>query len=67
MGDLVDLRIGVEEEFDLVDLQTRRAAPVVDAMLAQLGGDSFAPELQRSLVEANTLPCGSLDELRAEL
>jgi carboxylate-amine ligase len=67
MGDLVDLRIGVEEEFDLVDLQTRRAAPVVDAMLAQLGGDSFAPELQRSLVEANTLPCGSLDERRAEL
>ncbi len=36
-------------------------------MLDQLDGDSFAPELQRSLVEANTLPCESLDELRAEL
>ncbi|HEV2885265.1 MAG TPA: glutamate-cysteine ligase family protein, partial [Jatrophihabitans sp.] len=45
----------------------RRATPAVDAMLAQLDGDSFAPELQRSLVEANTLPCESLDELRAEL
>jgi carboxylate-amine ligase len=66
MGDSVS-RIGVEEEFHLVDLQTRRAAPAVDAMLAQLDGDSFARELQRSLVEANTLPCESLDELRAEL
>ncbi len=67
MGDLVDSRIGVEEEFHLVDLETRRATPAVDAMLAQLDGDSFAPELQRSLVEVNTLPCESLDELRAEL
>jgi glutamate---cysteine ligase / carboxylate-amine ligase len=62
-----DSLIGVEEEFHLVDLQTRKATPAVDAMLAQLDGDSFAPELQRSLVEANTVPCESLDELRAEL
>ena len=67
MGGFVDSRIGVEEEFHLVDLQTRAAVPAVDAMLAQLDGDSFAPELQRSLVEANTVPCESLDELRAEL
>jgi glutamate---cysteine ligase / carboxylate-amine ligase len=67
MGGCVVSRIGVEEEFHLVDLQTRRAVPAVDAMLAQLDGDSFAPELQRSLVEANAVPCESLDELRAEL
>jgi carboxylate-amine ligase len=67
MGDFVTSRIGVEEEFHLVDLQTRRAVPAVDALLDQLDGDSFAPELQRSLVEANTLPCESLNELRAEL
>jgi carboxylate-amine ligase len=66
MGDFVDSWIGVEEEFHLVDPQTRRAAPAVDA-LAQLDGDSFAPELQRSLVESNTVPCESLGELRAEL
>jgi carboxylate-amine ligase len=66
MADSVS-RIGVEEEFHLVDLQTRSAEPAVDAMLAQLDGHSFARELQRSLVEANTLPCESLDELRAEL
>ncbi|MEJ7742804.1 MAG: carboxylate--amine ligase/circularly permuted type 2 ATP-grasp protein [Nocardioidaceae bacterium] len=67
MGDFETSRIGVEEEFHLVDLQTRRATPAVDAMLDQLDGDSFAPELQRSLVEANTVPCESLDDLRAEL
>ncbi|HET9116741.1 MAG TPA: glutamate--cysteine ligase, partial [Pseudonocardiaceae bacterium] len=67
MGDLVTSRIGVEEEFHLVDLQTRQATPAVDDLLTQLDGDSFAPELQRSLVEANTLPCETLDELRAEL
>jgi glutamate---cysteine ligase / carboxylate-amine ligase len=67
MGDIMTTRIGVEEEFHLVDLQTRRAVPAVEAMLDQLDGDSFAPELQRSLVETNTLPCETLDELRAEL
>ena len=67
MGDLVTSRIGVEEEFHLVDLQTRAAAPAVEAMLDQLDGDSFAPELQRSVVEANSSPCENLDELRAEL
>ena len=60
-------RIGVEEEFHVVDLDTRQAAPEVDAILAQLSGDGFAPELQRSLVETNTAPCLGLDELRAEL
>ncbi|HEV7452683.1 MAG TPA: carboxylate--amine ligase/circularly permuted type 2 ATP-grasp protein, partial [Pseudonocardiaceae bacterium] len=67
MGDFVVSRIGVEEEFHLVDLRTRRAVPAVNALLAQLDGDSFAPELQRSLVETNTSPCESLDELRADL
>jgi glutamate---cysteine ligase / carboxylate-amine ligase len=60
-------RIGVEEEFHVVDLATRLAAPEVDALLAQLSGDGFAPELQRSLVETNTMPCLGLNELRAEL
>jgi len=62
-----DARIGVEEEFHVVDLDTRRAAPEVDALLGRLTGDSFAPELQRSLVETNTSPCATLDELRTDL
>ncbi len=60
-------RLGAEEEFHVVDLQTRRAAPEVDALLAQLDGEEFAPELQRSLVETNTPVCATLDELRAHL
>ena len=60
-------RLGVEEEFHVVDLQTRQSAPEVDALLAQLDGAEFAPELQRSLVETNTPVCSTLDELRGHL
>jgi gamma-glutamyl:cysteine ligase YbdK (ATP-grasp superfamily) len=35
--------LGVEEEFHVVDLETRRSAPEVDALLSQLDGDEFAP------------------------
>ena len=59
--------IGVEEEFHVVDLETRGSAPEVDALLSQLDGEEFAPELQRSLVETNTPVCHTLDELRGHL
>ncbi|HXV94783.1 MAG TPA: carboxylate--amine ligase/circularly permuted type 2 ATP-grasp protein [Pseudonocardia sp.] len=59
--------IGVEEEFHVVDLESRRSTPEVDALLEQLDGDEFAPELQRSLVETNTPPCTTLDDLRGHL
>lgn len=59
--------LGVEEEFHVVDLTTRRSAPEVEALLAQLDGHEFAPELQRSLVETNTPVCATLDELRTHL
>ena len=62
-----ELGIGVEEEFHVVDLTTRRSAPEVDALLAELDGEEFAPELQRSLVETNTPVCLTLDELRGHL
>ena len=60
-------QLGVEEEFHVVDLQTRSSAPEVEALLAQLDGSEFAPELQRSLVETNTPVCATLDELRGHL
>ncbi|MHA6795953.1 glutamate--cysteine ligase [Pseudonocardia bannensis] len=59
--------IGVEEEFHVVDLETRHSTPEVDALLAELDGAEFAPELQRSLVETNTPPCATLDDLRRHL
>jgi carboxylate-amine ligase len=62
-----ELLIGVEEEFHVVDLETRHSAPEVEALLADLDGEEFAPELQRSLVETNTPVCQGLDELRGHL
>lgn len=62
-----ELQIGAEEEFHVVDLETRRSTPEVDALLSQLDGEEFAPELQRSLVETNTPVCDTLDELRGHL
>ena len=62
-----ELRIGAEEEFHVVDLETRQAAPEVDALLAGLDGEEFAPELQRSMVETNTPVCDTLDDLRSHL
>ena len=62
-----ELLIGVEEEFHVVDLETRHSAPEVDALLSDLDGEEFAPELQRSLVETNSPPCRGLDELREHL
>jgi carboxylate-amine ligase len=62
-----ELLIGAEEEFHVVDLETRYSAPEVDALLSELDGEEFAPELQRSLVETNTPVCRTLDELRGHL
>jgi glutamate---cysteine ligase / carboxylate-amine ligase len=42
-----ELLIGVEEEFHVVDLETRHSAPEVEALLSDLDGEEFAPELQR--------------------
>ncbi|ALE72548.1 carboxylate--amine ligase [Pseudonocardia sp. EC080610-09] len=62
MGD-VSL-VGVEEEFHVVGLTDRRAAPDADRLLEHLDGAEFFPELQRSLVETNTPATESLDDLR---
>ncbi|MBW0116402.1 carboxylate--amine ligase/circularly permuted type 2 ATP-grasp protein [Pseudonocardia abyssalis] len=59
--------LGAEEEFHVVDLETRRSAPEVESLLARLDGAEFAPELQRSLVETNTPVCATLDDLRHHL
>ncbi|MEN3269008.1 carboxylate--amine ligase/circularly permuted type 2 ATP-grasp protein [Pseudonocardia sp.] len=59
--------LGVEEEFHVVDLESRHSAPEVESLLGQLDGAEFARELQRSLVETNTPVCGTLDELRGHI
>jgi glutamate---cysteine ligase / carboxylate-amine ligase len=58
--------LGVEEEFHLVDLKTRRLTARAPELLERLS-DHYVAELQRCVVEMNSRVVDTLDELRAEL
>lgn len=59
--------IGVEEEFHLVDPDTRMLVPDSPAVVGAAGDRDIEPELQRSAVETATEICDSLDDLSAEI
>jgi glutamate---cysteine ligase / carboxylate-amine ligase len=63
------LSLGVEEEFHLVDLVTRRLTPRAGEVLTTLEGapGSFTAELQKTTVESNSSVADTLDALRADL
>ncbi|HKP58360.1 MAG TPA: carboxylate--amine ligase/circularly permuted type 2 ATP-grasp protein [Polyangiales bacterium] len=65
----LQLTLGVEEEFHLVDLETRhltpRAGELLDGLAASTG--TFTAELQQSVVETNTDVARSLPALRHNL
>ncbi len=58
--------LGVEEEFHVVDLETRQVAPVGPRVLEGLPSN-FSAELMRSVVETNSSVETSLEALRANL
>ena len=58
--------LGVEEEFNLVDLKTRRLTARAPELLAQLS-DTYVAELQRCIVEMNSGVVATLEGLRNEL
>jgi carboxylate-amine ligase len=58
--------LGVEEEFQLVDLETRRLTGQAPELLAHLS-DSYVAELQRCVVEINSAPVDTLGDLRSDL
>ena len=58
--------MGVEEEFHLVDLKTRRLTARAPELLGVLS-DSYVAELQRCVVEMNSGVVDTLDGLRADL
>ena len=65
-----DFTLGVEEEFLLVNPETRRLVPKADAVLAHAPADgetTVKHELQLAQVEAGTAVCRTLAELRAEI
>jgi carboxylate-amine ligase len=63
------LTLGVEEEFHLVDLKTRRLTPRAADVLSGLASCSgnYAAELQQTVVETNSAVVDSLDALRHSL
>ncbi|MFG1925600.1 glutamate--cysteine ligase [Cryptosporangium sp. NPDC048952] len=61
------LDLGVEEEFHVVDLDSRELVPRAPEVLEHLPATSFSPELHRSVVETNTKVHLSLERLRDEL
>ncbi|MDQ3910663.1 MAG: glutamate--cysteine ligase [Actinomycetota bacterium] len=66
-----DYTLGVEEEYQIIDPETRGLSPSGEAVLRRaqhtLGEDHVAPELRASQIEAMTPVCRTLAEVRAEL
>ena len=58
--------IGIEEEFHVVDLTTRRLATRAPELL-QVLSDSYVAELQSCVVETNGSVVSTLSDLRADL
>ncbi|WP_406280998.1 glutamate--cysteine ligase [Embleya sp. NBC_00896] len=68
MGDSArTVMIGVEEEFHIVDLHTRRLVPRVADVLGGLSEKGFTTEFRASIVETNSEPHAELAELREDL
>ena len=61
--------VGVEEEFHLVDLTTRRLTARAPEVLGPLSetSDSYVAELQRCVVEMNSSVVCTLGDLRRDL
>jgi carboxylate-amine ligase len=66
-----ELTIGVEEEFLLVDPDSRRLVPSAREVLEAVEHDSAPPrvehELQLCQIETETEVCHTLDEVRAAI
>ena len=58
--------VGIEEEFHLVDLKTRRLTARAPQLLAELS-DDYVAELQRCVIEVNSSVVDSLEGLHTEL
>ncbi len=61
------VRIGAEEEFHVVDVESGRLVPRADTLLGRLEGPGFSRELQQTTVETNSGVHDTLDALFADL
>jgi glutamate---cysteine ligase / carboxylate-amine ligase len=62
-----ELTLGVEEEWHIVDRQTRELIARAPEVLDKLDPRRYSAELHRSVVESNTDVCHGLDELREDI
>lgn len=62
-----ELTLGVEEEWHVVDMQTRELVARAPEVLAELDPRWYTAELHRSVVESNTRICHGLDGLREDV
>ncbi|MEW2256671.1 YbdK family carboxylate-amine ligase [Streptomyces sp. NPDC047869] len=60
-------RLGAEEEFHVLDVESGRLVPRAAELIERLGRPGFTTELQRSVVESNSGVHGTLEELYADL
>jgi len=58
---------GVEEEFHIADLETRRLTAQAGRLMERLPADRFSAELQRSVLEANSRPWTGLTDLAQDI
>ncbi|WP_326573275.1 YbdK family carboxylate-amine ligase [Streptomyces sp. NBC_00481] len=61
------VRVGVEEEFHVLDAESGRLVPGAGTVLGRLHRSEFTTELQRSAVEWNSQVHESLESLHADL
>ncbi len=65
-----ELTLGIEEEYQIVDPETRELAPQSEKLIERgeaFLNDQIKPELMRSQVEIGTKPCQNIAEARVEL
>ena len=64
------LTIGIEEEFQIVDAETRELRAHIDAVLEETTpslGEMVKPEMMQSVVEVGTKVCANVQEARQEI
>ena len=71
MVDINSLTLGVEEEYQIINPQSReligRAGKIIPSARETLGEDIVQPEMHRSQIEIATSICQDLTEVRSEL
>ena len=70
MTDIKPLTIGIEEEYQIIDPETRELTSFISKFLNQgtlLFRDQMTPELLQSQVEISSKVCNNIQEARLEI